>query len=205
MPYWRNRLTAMGMIADTFETAITWDKFPALYKAVKSTMESALREITQRPFSFSCRFTHVYPDGPAPYFTFYCVGDTRGDLSKALEKWKQLKRISMDVLAEQGATVTHHHAVGRDHRFGYEKQTSPLFRQTLAAGKKFLDPHGIYEPARGNIFPACGRRARPSSRSYPRRRTDVAGRHRDTPSPVGVSIHPVYRPYFPDVDIPRLI
>ena len=37
----------------------------------------------------------------------------------ALEKWKQLKRISMEVLAEQGATVTHHHAVGRDHRFGY--------------------------------------------------------------------------------------
>ncbi len=146
MPYWRNRLTAMGMIADTFETAITWDRFPSLYKAVRSTMESALREITQRPFSFSCRFTHVYPDGPAPYFTFYCVGDTTGDLGKALEKWKQLKRISMEVLAEQGATVTHHHAVGRDHRFGYEQQTSPLFRQTLAAGKHFLDPQGILNP-----------------------------------------------------------
>ncbi|SNC59640.1 FAD linked oxidases, C-terminal domain [Marinobacter sp. es.048] len=86
MPYWRNRLTATGMIADTFETAITWDKFPDLYRAVKSTKETALREITQRPFSFSCRFTHVYPDGPAPYFTFYCVGDTTGDLGKALEK-----------------------------------------------------------------------------------------------------------------------
>ncbi|WP_286801024.1 FAD-linked oxidase C-terminal domain-containing protein, partial [Marinobacter sp. UBA2498] len=150
MPYWRNRLTAMGMIADTFETAITWDRFPSLYKAVRSTMESALREITQRPFSFSCRFTHVYPDGPAPYFTFYCVGDTTGDLGKALEKWKQLKRISMEVLAEQGATVTHHHAVGRDHRFGYEQQTSPLFRQTLAAGKHFLDPQGILNP--GALF-----------------------------------------------------
>ncbi|WP_278351343.1 FAD-linked oxidase C-terminal domain-containing protein, partial [Marinobacter nauticus] len=118
--------------------------------AVRSTMESALREITQRPFSFSCRFTHVYPDGPAPYFTFYCVGDTTGDLGKALEKWKQLKRISMEVLAEQGATVTHHHAVGRDHRFGYEQQTSPLFRQTLAAGKHFLDPQGILNP--GALF-----------------------------------------------------
>jgi alkyldihydroxyacetonephosphate synthase len=74
------------------------------------------------------------------------VGDTAGDLSNALEKWKQLKRVSMEVLAEQGATVTHHHAVGRDHRFGYEQQTSPLFRQTLAAGKHFLDPQGILNP-----------------------------------------------------------
>ncbi len=56
----------------------------------------------------------------------------------------------MEVLAEQGATVTHHHAVGRDHRFGYEQQTSPLFRQTLAAGKHFLDPQGILNP--GALF-----------------------------------------------------
>ena len=53
---------------------------------------------------------------------------------------------AMEVLAEHGATVTHHHAVGRDHRFGYEQQTSPLFRQTLAAGKHFLDPQGILNP-----------------------------------------------------------
>ena len=91
-------------------------------------------------------FPFVSLGGPAPCFTFYCVADTTGDLGKALEKWKQLKRISMEVLAEQGATVTHHHAVGRDHRFGYEQQTSPLFRQTLAAGKQFLDPHGILNP-----------------------------------------------------------
>ncbi|WP_088826102.1 FAD-linked oxidase C-terminal domain-containing protein [Marinobacter sp. es.048] len=52
----------------------------------------------------------------------------------------------MEVLAEQGATVTHHHAVGRDHRLGYEQQTSPLFRKIPAAGKHFLDPQGIQNP-----------------------------------------------------------
>ena len=94
-------------------------------------------------------FLSLYPCLPgraSALFQFYCVGDTTGDLGKALEKWKQLKRISMEVLAEQGATVTHHHAVGRDHRYGYEQQTSPLFRQTLAAGKQCLDPHGILNP-----------------------------------------------------------
>jgi alkyldihydroxyacetonephosphate synthase len=146
MPYWRNRVTAFGIVADTFETAVTWDRFPDLYRTVKREMEQALAEITGHPFAFSCRFTHVYPDGPAPYFTFYAVGDTSGNLLNAIDRWKEIKQRSMQLLADHGATVTHHHAVGRDHRFGYEQQTSRLFRQTLAAGKALLDPAGILNP-----------------------------------------------------------
>ncbi len=146
MAYWRNRVAACGMIADTFETAITWDRFPAFYRNMKEKMEAAIREITGYPCSFSCRFTHVYPDGPAPYFTFYAVGDTSGELQNCLAKWRQIKQLSMELLAERGATVTHHHAVGRDHRYGYERQTSPLLRKTLAAGKAYLDPQSILNP-----------------------------------------------------------
>lgn len=146
MAYWRNRVACFGLIADTFETAITWDKFPAFYQTVTQTMTQAIEEITGHPCSFSCRFTHVYPDGPAPYFTFYAVGDTRGNLQNALDKWRQIKQLSMQILADNGATVTHHHAVGRDHRYGYEQQTSPLLRQTLAAGKACVDPNAILNP-----------------------------------------------------------
>ncbi len=146
MPYWRNRVTAFGIVADTFETAVTWDRFPDFYRSVKAEMEAAIAAITGHPFSFSCRFTHVYPDGPAPYFTFYMVGDTGGNLQNAIDRWKTVKRLSLQLLADHGATATHHHAVGRDHRFGYEQQTSPLFRQTLAAGKHCLDPAGILNP-----------------------------------------------------------
>lgn len=146
MPYWRNRLTAFGIVADTFETAITWDRFPDFYRTVKREMEKAIAEVSGYPCSFSCRFTHIYPDGPAPYFTFYMVGDTQGDLHKAIDKWKVIKQLSLQLLADHGATATHHHAIGRDHRFGYEQQSSPLFRQTLAASKHFLDPAGILNP-----------------------------------------------------------
>ncbi len=146
MAYWRNRVAAFGIMADTFETAITWDRFPAFYKTIKQAMEEAITEITGHPCSFSCRFTHVYPDGPAPYFTFYAVGDTGGELQNCLDKWKQIKLLSMQLLADHGATVTHHHAVGRDHRFGYERQTSQLFRKTLAASKACIDPAAILNP-----------------------------------------------------------
>jgi len=146
MPYWRNRVSAFGIVADTFETAITWDRFPDFYRTVKQDMEKAIAEISGYPFSFSCRFTHVYPDGPAPYFTFYMVGDTQGNLQHAIDKWKVIKQLSLQLLADHGATATHHHAVGRDHRFGYEQQSSALFRQTLAASKQFLDPAGILNP-----------------------------------------------------------
>lgn len=155
MPYWRNRVTAFGIVADTFETAITWDRFPDFYRTVKREMEETIAAITGHPFSFSCRFTHVYPDGPAPYFTFYMVGDTEGNLYNAIDKWKTVKQLSLQLLADHGATATHHHAVGRDHRFGYEQQTSPLFRQTLAAGKQFLDPRGILNP--GVLIDPAGR------------------------------------------------
>lgn len=74
------------------------------------------------------------------------VGDTEGNLHNAIEKWKTIKQLSLQLLADHGATATHHHAIGRDHRFGYEQQTSLLFRQTLAASKQFLDPAGILNP-----------------------------------------------------------
>lgn len=146
MPYYRNRMVGFGIIADTFETAITWDKFDDLYDGVKTGIESVILAITGYNGVVSCRFTHIYPDGPAPYFSFYAVGDDSGDLNNVLENWRQIKCAANDLIVKFGGTITHHHAVGRDHRSGYEKQTSSLFRKTLAATKSSLDPAGILNP-----------------------------------------------------------
>ena len=82
MPYYRNKLTRMGIIADTFETAITWDRFEQLYHGVRQRVGACIEELTGRKAMISCRFTHIYPDGPAPYFTFYAVA---GDLASACQ------------------------------------------------------------------------------------------------------------------------
>src|SRR6185437_5110295 len=69
MPYAREFLTPAGLINDTFETAITWDKFESFHDTVKATTERAIFEVTGVKGEVTCRFTHVYPDGPAPYFS----------------------------------------------------------------------------------------------------------------------------------------
>jgi len=146
MPYYRNKLLGHGIIADTFETAITWDDFDDLYRGVKAGIQNTIKELTGAEGIVSCRFTHVYPDGPAPYFSFFTVGDSTGDLRKALEKWRIIKQVANDLVVSLGGTSTHHHAVGRDHRSGYEQQTSELFRRAFAAAKASLDPEGIFNP-----------------------------------------------------------
>jgi alkyldihydroxyacetonephosphate synthase len=142
MPYAREFLTPAGIINDTFETAITWERFEALHDAVKAATERAILEATGRKGEVTCRFTHVYPDGPAPYFSFHGLG-RHGAL---LEQWQAIKDAASDALIEAGGTITHHHAVGRDHRPWYDRQRPDLFAAALRAAKSALDPQGIMNP-----------------------------------------------------------
>jgi alkyldihydroxyacetonephosphate synthase len=146
-PYYRNYLTPAGVIVDTFETAITWDRFEGFYEGVRERMGKVLREVTGADCTLSCRFTHVYPDGPAPYFTFYAVGSNSGDMAAMLARWREIKLAANEVVTSLGGTVTHHHAVGRDHRpSGYDNQIPPLFREAFAGARQVLDPQGMMNP-----------------------------------------------------------
>jgi len=146
MPYWRDPMVGAGAILDTFETAITWDRFNEFYAGVRADVESAMLRATGRPGSVSCRFTHVYPDGPAPYFTYSALGSADGDLASSLAAWREIKLAANESVTGRGGTITHHHAVGRDHRSGYEREAPPLFRDALAVAKARLDPQGILNP-----------------------------------------------------------
>jgi hypothetical protein len=88
MPYARELTVPLGVINDTFETAVTWDKFEAFHLAVSTATAAALKEATARAGTVSIRFTHVYPDGPAPYYTFNVSvpqdnSSNSGDMSRA--------------------------------------------------------------------------------------------------------------------------
>ena len=142
MPYSREVLTPMGIISDTFESAITWDRFESFYHGVRDTAAQAIREVTGGEGAVSCRFSHSYPDGPAPYFAFHCGADP----DSMLEQWWDLKRAVSDAVIDHGGTITHHHAIGRDHQPWYEKQRPKLFGEVLARAKAYLDPKGILNP-----------------------------------------------------------
>jgi len=145
MPYWRDPAVGLGVIMDTFETAITWERFEMFYKNVKDDVSRAVRQATGQEVWLSCRFTHLYPDGPAPYFTFVTRA-ADGSVASALSAWRDIKEAANTAVVAHGGTITHHHAVGRDHRSGYEREVDPLFRQMLAAAKKVADPQGILNP-----------------------------------------------------------
>jgi alkyldihydroxyacetonephosphate synthase len=138
MPYLRDALLQLGILSDTFETAITWDRFPAFHAAVTGAAREALGE----PCRVTCRLTHAYPDGPAPYFTVLAPAQ-RGD---ELAQWEAMKRAASDAILAAGGTITHHHAVGRDHRPWYDQQRPDPFAAALRAAKGALDPAGVLNP-----------------------------------------------------------
>lgn len=142
MPYARELTAPMGVINDTFESAVTWDRFEAFHTAVRSATEAALKEAAGRPGTVSTRFTHVYPDGPAPYYTF----NVRGTPGQLIEQWRHIKARVSDALIAAGGTITHHHAVGRDHMPWYREQRPALFGIALDAAKGALDPARILNP-----------------------------------------------------------
>ena len=146
-PYLRNYLVPAGVMVDTFETAITWDRFDDFYAGVRERVGAVLRELSGQQALLSCRFTHVYPDGPAPYFTLYALGSAERDMATMLSRWREVKLAANDAVTALGGTVTHHHAVGRDHRHaGYDRQAPALFRAALAGARSALDPRGIMNP-----------------------------------------------------------
>ena len=154
MPYWRDPAVGQGVIMDTFETAITWERFAEFYNNVKADMARAIQQATGHPGQLTCRMTHVYPDGPAPYFTL-AARAADGSVASALSAWREIKQAANEAVIRHGGTITHHHAVGRDHRSGYEQEVDPLFRRMLQAAKHSVDPQGILNP--GVLFDPLNR------------------------------------------------
>ena len=140
-PYLRDEMMKLGAILETFETAITWDQYPVFYKNVMKAANEAVKKNCGNGM-VSCRFTHIYPDGPAPYFTII----THGSKGKQLEQWDNIKNEVSQAIIDNGGTITHHHAVGKDHRPFYSQQHSPLFGNILKAAKESVDPKWIMNP-----------------------------------------------------------
>jgi alkyldihydroxyacetonephosphate synthase len=141
-PYARDVLVAMGVLAETFETAITWDRLAGFHERVKAAGEQALREVCGEGGRMTARFTHVYANGPAVYFTAIAPA-RRGE---EVEQWAQIKAAVSDAILADGGTITHHHAVGRDHRPWYDRQRPDVFAAAFAGAKAAVDPYGVMNP-----------------------------------------------------------
>lgn len=147
-PYMRDTFVACGIIAETFETAITWDSFEDFHGNVIEATRRAVAEVTGAPAEgegaprVSCRLTHVYPDGAAPYFTVLAPARRGSEVAQ----WDEVKAAASQAIIDNGGTITHHHAVGRDHRPWYDQQRPGQFAAALAAAKSAVDPDRMLNP-----------------------------------------------------------
>ena len=137
-PYLRDTLVAMGVLAETFETAVTWERLAGLIESVSGAVSEALGGAG----TVTCRLTHAYPDGAAPYFTVLAPADRGAEI----EQWAAIKAVASDAVLAAGGTITHHHAVGRDHRRWYDAQRPEPFAAAWRAAKAALDPDGLLNP-----------------------------------------------------------
>src|SRR4051812_3510114 len=141
MPYVRDTMVAAGVITDTFETAMTWDRMDGFIARARERAQAAVREQCGSG-TVTCRFTHAYADGAAPYFTVIAPARPGGEL----EQWDAIKAAASDAVIAEGGTITHHHAVGRDHRPWYDEQRPDPFAEALRAAKRAVDPDAILNP-----------------------------------------------------------
>ncbi len=163
MPYAREIQVPAGVIGDTFETAITWDRFEAFHATVKDDDRGG----DPRGDRAAGRgHLPLHPRLPGRAGALFHVPCARAGRAALMEPWRHIKRAASDALIAAGGTITHHHAVGRDHMPWYQQQRPALFGAALAAAKAALDPAGILNP--GVLVPApdglSGARRRGESR-----------------------------------------
>lgn len=140
-PYLRESLVLLGVLVETFETAVPWSGLPALVDGVREAVGSALATVCGAG-TVTCRLTHAYPDGAAPYFTVVAPARRGSEIAQ----WDQVKAAASEALLAAGGTITHHHAVGRDHRPWYDAQRPDVFAAALAGAKAAVDPAGVLNP-----------------------------------------------------------
>jgi len=142
-PYLRDTLMEMGAIVETLETSQTWSGLGALHAAVGSAIRDSLSAQGTPGLAF-CHLSHAYADGASLYFTFIA----RARQGEEIEQWRQVKRAASEAIVANGGTITHHHAVGRDHAPYMEAEVGKTGLEVLRAVKDQLDPAGIMNPGK---------------------------------------------------------
>jgi alkyldihydroxyacetonephosphate synthase len=140
-PYLRDSLLDAGLLVETLETAATWSALPTVYDAVRRALRESLTRGGRRPLVMS-HVSHSYPTGASLYVTVLADRDD----ALPIQQWLSAKRAATDALLAAGGTLTHHHAVGADHRPWLEREVGPLGVEVLRAVKDRLDPKGICNP-----------------------------------------------------------
>jgi alkyldihydroxyacetonephosphate synthase len=144
-PYLRDTLLDRGVMAETLETATAWSNLERLYRAVREALRSTLEE-RGTPAFVLCHVSHLYRSGASLYLTFLARQE-----EDALAQWEAAKAAASEAILAGGGTITHHHAIGRDHARWMTAEVGEMGLELIRAAKERLDPTGIMNP--GKLLP----------------------------------------------------
>ncbi|MCH5644555.1 FAD-binding oxidoreductase [Gordonia sp. ABSL49_1] len=139
-PYLRDPLLDAGVLVETLETVTFWSGLADLKASVTGALTDALTASGTPPLVM-CHISHVYHSGASLYFTV--VAPFGED---PLADWAAAKSAANAAIRAAGASITHHHAVGRDHRAAYHDEIGALGVELLNAAKRVVDPAGVCNP-----------------------------------------------------------
>ena len=145
-PYLRDELIGLGVFVETLETATTWARLQELYAAVGGALRTALEE-RGTPGLVMCHVSHLYRSGASLYFSFFAAQERGAEI----DQWHAAKSAACDAIVAHGGTITHHHAIGRDHAAWMTQEVGELGVEAIAALKERLDPAGVMNP--GKLLP----------------------------------------------------
>lgn len=145
-PYLRDELLTHGVMVETLETATRWSNLERLHREVCGAIARSLAA-EGTPGLVMCHISHLYETGASLYFTFLA----RQREGEALAQWQAVKHAACEAILDGGGTITHHHAVGRDHAPWLEREIGREGLAALRALKQQLDPTGIMNP--GKLLP----------------------------------------------------
>jgi alkyldihydroxyacetonephosphate synthase len=142
-PYLRDDLMDLSVMVDTLETAAPWNKLPALYEAVRSTLTDAIAKTAPSALVF-CHLSHAYPDGASLYFTFMA----RQESGRELEQWKLVKEAVTEAILEHGGALSHHHGIGTMHKPWLQSYLGQEGVALVGELKQKMDPKNIMNPGK---------------------------------------------------------
>jgi alkyldihydroxyacetonephosphate synthase len=148
-PYLRDALLDRGVLVETLETATTWSRLAELRAGLTAALQSALTDERGAPVVVMGHLSHVYAEGASLYLTVVAAGG--GTPGATASRWAAAKRAAGDAIVAQGASITHHHAVGTDHAPWMTDEIGELGVAVLRAVKERLDPVGVCNP--GKLLP----------------------------------------------------
>ena len=136
--------------ATTCSSAASWSRRwrpPGSGQACSTCMRRSRDALSAHAPLVACHVSHIYPTGASLYFTFLAAQQP----GRELQQWREAKAAASDAIVAAGGTITHHHAVGRDHVPWMRAEVGDSGLAVLRAVKEELDPAGILNP--GKLLP----------------------------------------------------